>query len=196
MTPADTLSFAAALAPELSRLRGTPWHARMGEHGMAEIVRFDGAKILLRRSRRQGYVTLHPCTPAGWNYHRTWTAKESTILLERDPRHVAAFLCHTGSRKSFMARYEAAYSAEARVVAEERRRVTDDASFLALVAETGGGRVQAGRSERDPRTQLPGLTVRPLSNGDCEIRGTISRDVMIRLAGMLRDNDCEESEVA
>jgi len=190
----DTLSFAVALAPELSRLRGTPWHARMGEHGMAEIVRFDGAKILLRRSRRQGYVTLHPCTPAGWNHHRTWTAKESTILLDRHPRHVAAFLCHTGSRKSFMARYEAAYSAEARVVAEERRRVTDDACFLAAVAETGGGRIV---SATDPRTQLPGLTVRPLSNGDCEIRGTISRDVMIRLAGMLRaDGYGEESEVA
>ena len=45
------IALATAIAAELSALRGTPWHARASEHDaerLAEIVRFDGARLLLR----------------------------------------------------------------------------------------------------------------------------------------------------
>jgi len=178
------IALATAVAAELSALRGTPWHARALADDGAELLRFDGARLILRALRypphAAGLVEVRACFPPDrWDSARDQRPRVS-------PRRPAVAIArHLGRPGGFLDWYDREWSREAKRDAARARRLADDVAFLADVAERGNGRVDNGQGARDARAIVAGLEVRPLADG-CEVRGVLPREVALRVAGMLR----------
>ena len=182
----DILALARALAPHVSASRRCPWHAAAWKHDerFAVLVRGDGARILLRPvQRHDDRVAFIGCPPEGWIHDRHAVRfPRATAARDRDPVRIARTLC---ARGGLLELYEGVWSKASRVVsAETRSRATDEA-FLDAIA-SHGGRAEKERS-RDPRAVVGFVEFRPMTDGYCEVRGDVPRDIALALAAMISE---------
>lgn len=192
--------FAVAVAEHISAARGVTWAARRPkeEHDhYVEVLRFDGAALSFanwaNRSTRVMVKARWPKDCEPWEYkERPVTPAEARrgvvrhssnervelhaeVALSRDPRLAAG---HILRRIFDEGEYEARWTVAARKAARNAAEDREDDAFLDALAELGADRRDDGRAI------VGGLSVSVhAERGECEVRGTMPRDLLLRIAG-------------